>query len=562
MSDYDVHDSGAYGNSTPHTSGSLYPDPVQGRPQSGYPSSVTRRAPRYSRPANPSWVSNGMLSPPQLAGPPSTVGSRPLPVPSPTPSRGVPGTEFRPQYPTPSELDPDPYRRPSEAEPEEWEPETERMTIGPSEVDEHYDVGYPHDVEPQTLPEYERHYQQTQGQPQRDSFYDHMATDEPEPKPKKKTFVGGFVAGLRKLPKAVVKSHLYDRKATRKGAPGTEQPTGQSHYLPAYDEPGVTVTDPASVHYVEAVEMPPGPRSPSSPSYTDPTRPSSNARSPRHSSQRQSGQSNTPSVMLTRPPPIRTTPPGSPVLVSPHPASDYAKMESPVRFAPPDDSFSAHITRVKGFIHELRSLPWTSSRVALDYVPAQSSRARVGKAKQAGSWYTGVGPHQDVDLLGSARMPPRRLGSEDGGGSVRFPSAPIAIAHDGRTPASFVTSPGLFPSPGMSSHGQGQHPTSYSYYFAPPQPLYVYSSPMSTPAAANPAIAVDSSSSSSSRREQHTQAVPVYMMAGPSPGLIPAPLPMAHTSSHNQPMRTSPNTLPPGLPLSQAASHHSHSASH
>ncbi|KAI0351883.1 hypothetical protein OH77DRAFT_838125 [Trametes cingulata] len=558
MSDY--NDSGAY-KDTPHNS--FYPDPsqAQGRPPSGYPPSSTgRRAPRYSRAPAPSWVSNGMLtSPPPFAGPPSTAGSRPLPVPSPTPSRGI-SSDFRPQYPSPSELgeEPQSYQRPQsygrqhDPEADDWEPETERMTISQSfeEEDYNYGSGNRQQAESQTVPEYEE--QVHRHEPRQDTFYDPIAPPE-QPKPKKKnTFVGGFVASLRKLPQAVVKSHFYDRKSTRKGAPGTEQPTGPSHYLPAYDDPGVTVTDPASVHYVEGVTIPPGPRSPSQISYADATRPPSGT-------QRYSGQSAPHSAMRANSPRIRTTPPATPVLVSPHPASDYAKMDSPVRFAPPDDSFNAHITRVKDFLHELKALPWTSSRVALDYIPTQSSRARVGKAKQAGSWYTGVGPHQDIDLLGSARPAPRRLRSEDGGASMRS-GARVAIAHDGRTPASFVTSPGLMPSPGMSSHGQGQHAVSYSYYFAPPQPLYVYQSPMTAPAT-NAVITDSPESSLSSSRHEAAQAVPVYMMAGPPPSLIPTPPPAAHPPAHNQATRASPNPPPPGLPVAPIASHHSQSGS-
>ncbi|KAI0372642.1 hypothetical protein BV20DRAFT_36100 [Pilatotrama ljubarskyi] len=553
MSDY--NDSGAY-KDTPHNS--FYPDPsqAQGRPPSGYPpSSVGRRAPRYSRATAPSWVSNGMLSQPPFAGPPSTAGSRPLPVPSPTPSRGV--SDFRPQYPSPSEVgeEPQAYNRPQsygrqqDPEAEDWEPETERMTISPS-IDEDYIYGHHQQADPRTVPEYERAHGH---EPRQDSFYDPIAPPEQRKPKKKNNFVGGFVASLRKLPQAVVRSHFYDRKSTRKGAPGTEQPTGPSHYLPAYDEPGVTVADPASVHYVEGVAIPPGPRSPSQVSYADPTRPPSGTRSQRYSS-----QSNPNSALRAGTPRIRTTPPATPVLVSPHPASDYAKMDSPVRFAPPDDSFSAHITRAKDFIHELKALPWTSSRVALDYIPTQSSRARIGKAKQAGSWYTGVGPHQDIDLLGSARPAPRRLRSEDGGASMRS-GARIAIAHDGRTPASFVTSPGLMPSPGISSHGQGQQAVSYSYYFAPPQPLYVYQSPMTTPAT-NAVITDSPHSSSSSSRQEAAQAVPVYMMAGPPPGLIPTPPPAAHPPTHHG-TGASLNAPPPGLPVASISSHHSHSGS-
>ncbi|KAI0628221.1 hypothetical protein C8Q77DRAFT_1162387 [Trametes polyzona] len=572
MSDYDA---GAY-KDTPHNS--FYPDSSsQGRSPSGYPpSSGGRRPPRYSRPPNTSWVSNsngnGMFSPPPFAGPPSTPGSRPLPVPSPAPSRAA--QDFRPQYPSPSELGEEPppssYRRSAvadPAEPEEWEPETERMTIDPSLDEEHHYGSYQdaqHHLE--GAPEYEsqghgqrggdqynRYEQQAgQSQPPQESFYDpiSMAIAEELPRPKKKTFVGGFVASLRKLPQAVVKSHFYDRKSTRRGAPGTEQPTGPSHYLPAYDDPGVTVPHPESMHYVEAVGMPTSPRSLSQVSHPDLTRPSSGVRS-----QRYSGQSVPHSANRAASPRIRTMPEVTPVVVSPHPASDYAKMDSPVRFAPPDDSFSAHVTRVKDFLHDLKALPWTSSRVALDYIPAQSSRARVGKAKEVRSWYTGVQAHQEIDLLGSARPAPRRLRSEDGG------SARVVIAHDGRTPASYLTSPGLMPSPALAPQPPGQH-MAVSYYISPPQPLVLYTPQMAAPPATQPysgSHQPPDPATSQQGQEPAGQAIPVLMMSRPPPNVIPTPPPVVHAPGHPQSARSSPNPPPPGLPVSQSHSHHSHS---
>ena len=92
------------------------------------------------------------------------------------------------------------------------------------------------------------------------------------------------------------------------------------------------------------------------------------------------------------------------MLAHPEFASDYAKMDSPIRFAPPDDSFSVHVTRVRKFFRELKDLPWTSERVAVDYVPAKSSRAHTGKAKPKGSWYS-INKLQDIDLLAPAPAP-------------------------------------------------------------------------------------------------------------------------------------------------------------
>ncbi|RPD58812.1 hypothetical protein L226DRAFT_264739 [Lentinus tigrinus ALCF2SS1-7] len=543
----------------------LYPESPLGRQSNGYPAPSTRRTPRYSRASNPSWVSNGMLSP---HPPGSSVGSRPLPVPSPPPSRGP--MDFRPSYPAPSELEqerePDPYppypgQPTSEARSDrEWEEqgEEEAMSIGPSANEEGWtDGGAYYDGAPQP---------QEQVVPENDPYPYPVELDQAEPKHKgrAKQFVGGFVSGLRRLPKAVVKSHFYDRKATRKGAPGTEMSPGQSHFLPAYDDPGVTVANPESVHYVQSIDMPgPAPKSPTEISYANPTRRSSQQRtslsqhraSQRSSSHAHGGQALVASVASS--PRFR-----SPEPVDPLPASDYAKMDSPIRFAPPDDSFKTHITRVQNFFSELRNLPWTSERVALDYVPAASARAHVGKSKPHGSWYTGVNQkgHQEIDLLAPATVPARRgtiQSRSEASASVR---SATRMQPDGRTPASYMTSPGaLIPSPGASSHGQGHHMMSYSYYFAPPQPLYVYQSPMSTPMA-HPGGTSSSSSSGMSRspEAQAHQAVPVYMMAGPPPGLIPSPPPVMHASPHvGRAASPQVSIQVPGRPTSHAQSRHS-----
>ncbi|KAI0666886.1 hypothetical protein C8Q78DRAFT_1057598 [Trametes maxima] len=580
MSDH--NDARAYGDA-PHDS--FFPDASQspGRPTSAYPPSVGRRAPRYSRATNASWVSNGLLSPPLHAGPPSVAGSRPPRVTSPTPSNGL--SDFHPQHPSPDELGREPdyynsageYRGPGPypgppgshtgrgsyggqgPEPEEWDPETERMTIGASVED-----NYPYEPYQDHQPQFGR--EDVPRPPlghREDSFYDPIApaepTLEPEPRMKKKnTFVGGFIAGLRKLPTVMVRSHFHDRKSTRKGAPGTELPTGPSHYLPAYDEPGVTVIDPASLQYVETgVPLSASPRSLSQTSHFNVTRPTSGTHTQRLSSQSVPRSS----IASQGPPRIITAPVGNPVVVNPQLASDYAKMPAPHQSMPANDSFKGYYDRIKQLVQDLQALPWQSSPVAPDYEPPKSHRASPGKTKPGPSWYSGTtGPHQEIDLLGSARPAPRRLRSEDGGAgggggaSVRSGSAHVAIAHDGRTPASFVTSPGQISSPGMSSHGQGQHPMSFSYYFAPPQPLYVYQSPMTTPLSNPPGLEGSSSSSSSPPpaapgQDLTPQAVPVYMMAGPPPGLLPSPPPQAHTPGHHREAVGSPSGPPPGLPV-------------
>lgn len=564
------HNDGQY---TRDNAGSFYPESTLSRQNNVYPGG--RRQPRYSRVSSTSWVDNGMLSPSPFARPPSSLGSRPLPHPvaSPVPSNVM--SEFHPSHPTPSELGPEPeqesYSAPPQSDPRDdrdWEPEpeTENMTIGQSVED------YTGRYDEYLYPEHQEEERHVLGED--DTYTYPVGQQEPEllqeKKPKRKNFVGGFVSGLRKLPKAVVKSHFYDRKSTRKGAPGTELDTGLSHFLPAYDEPGTAVLHPENVQYVQGVEMPQptagpsgAPNQPTEVAYTEATRQSSQQRvSHPRSSLLSSSHGHTASPVASSP--RFRSPVAEAVVVDPLPASDYKKMHSPIRFPGPDDSISTHLTRVHKFFTELKNLPWTSDRVAEDYIPDASARAHVGRAKPKGSWYT-VSKHQDIDLLApapsSARAATLPLRSEDGATNSSVRSASRMQQVEGRTPLSYMTSPGVFPSPGASSHGQGQHNMSYSYYFAPPQPLYVYQSPMASPVG----HISDSSASTMSPQEAH-RAVPVYMMAGPPPGLIPAPPPTAHAAQHNQPARAAspPPHLPSTRPLSgnTRKSRHSGSNSH
>ena len=546
-----------------------------GPPSSPHPTSPRRN--RYTHASVASWTSepframNGM-SPPPIMSPriPSSAGSRPLPVPS-SYSRAT--SDLQVAHSPPSEVDitPRPFFTMTQASDDrDWEPE-EAMTIGsPSEEGYSYREGQ----EQQPPPEEQMLV---------DDSYDNsrhiISLDDPngepiallsEPGPNnapasgRKPFVGGFMATLTRPLKAVAKSSLFDRGATRKGAPGTAHSTGDSHFVPApaYDEPG------AHVSYIPPMDMSAAQKPPTELPYSEePSRRLSLARSAR----RASSQVQSPRSVMSH-----SIPPDTPrfmseaaVLAHPDFASDYAKMEPPP--GPPDDSFSAHITRARNFFTELKNLPWVSDRIALDYRPTQSSRARVGKNKVSGSWYTRK--HQDLDLLapgpGSARQATIHLRSDAGHSTAPSThSRSTSRAHQHglqggppqmRTPLSFMTSPATLPSPGASSHGQGAHAMSFSYYFAPPQPLYVYSSPMASPL---PPVAEGSQASSSSPgmpQHPHPQAVPMYVMSGLPPGLVPAtpPPPVAQVPrSHAR--ATSPTS---GVPPTQRSSHSRHSGS-
>ncbi|KAH9905086.1 uncharacterized protein BXZ73DRAFT_61728 [Epithele typhae] len=544
---------------------SLYPDAPQYPRQSAAGLPSIRRTPRYSRNSTaPSWVSQGVLSPGphSYGGPPSSAGSRPLPVPSSSPpSRGF--SDFQPVHPPPSELGPEagpnsghnsypgPPSEPGPREEREWDAE-ENMTIGQSDY-EYVDTG---NAQSQVIPE------DPYAGPAVTPLYP-MDEEEETEKPKSRTrkFVGGFVAGLKRLPEAMVRSNFYDRSATRKGAPGMEQVTGVSHFLPpAYHESDPARPGPSAGRYIPAILTPGAPKSPTQVSYADPQRQSS------HASRRTSQPSRRTSIPISylsngrrssraqtiQSESIAASPrffsADMPVPAELQPSNDYAKMPSAIRFAPPrDDSFSAHVTRVQHFVRALQDLPWTSDRVALDYIPARSKRAHTGKNKPALSWYTGTnGRLQDVDLLAPA------AGSTSHARAMQRAGTVTGTVTPSRSPlGSYMTSPGMVSSPGASSHGQGQHMMSYSYYFSPPQPLYVYPSPMASPQPHQPlprgdGTGSDTSSSSSAAAAVGVgamgppQAVPVYMMMGPPPGLLPAVPPGAHGGHRARSPRPSP----------------------
>ncbi|PIL25469.1 hypothetical protein GSI_13359 [Ganoderma sinense ZZ0214-1] len=526
---------------------------------------------RYTRGSMASWnsrdfqpmstLSPGMMSPRAT----SSVGSRPLPLPS--QSRAT--SEVQPPYSPPPEVDatPRPYMmsQPSDfADDRDWEPDPEEaMTIGQSDAYSFPDHSGQADEQMVQLDEDGGYVRQVIPLDDPDAAPVAMMGPDPMAKPTSRTkaFVGGFVASLRRLPKAVVKSSRYDRKATRKGAPGTVHSTGASHFVPAppYNEPGVPV-DPAHVSYVEARRTH---VSQDIPTELDYAGEHSGLASRPHSARRASSQVQSPSIISTP----RFLPEGA-ILADPELASDYVKMEPPS--SPPDDSFSAHFTRVANFFQELKNLPWVSDRVAVDYRPMRSSRACVGKAKESGSWYN---RKQDVDLLAggptSPLQPPTRMRTHSVPSSHMSMHSATATRtyhrqhHPDGTPLSYMTSPLSMPSPGASSHGHGQHPMSFSYYFAPPQPLYVYTPSMNSQLQ----TVAEGTPGPSPAMSQLPQALPVYMFPGPPPRVFQSPVPpsasASPTSVHRSHARPSPPTRTSGVPPSatQRSSHSRHSGS-
>lgn len=328
----------------------------------------------------PSWNSFGF--------PHSANSSRPLPVPIQRP-RGLSASSQWPSEPTHD------YTRESGM--------SERDVVGrdieaqPGEEDEGYGEG-----------EYEEGATEPSTEHVTVEAFPEVENGMPQAGPSQtmrkgaKAFVGGFVSGIRHLPRLMVRT---DHKTLKKGAP--EYATHDPEALPVYEEASQLMPGPSNVQYVQAMEMPDEHVAHLSYDSNDGTQ--QPARSPSEHHNDEHGQALSPPrsqmfsppahAALALPPRIVATPPpvGSPVLVEPRPTRDYAKMDSPVRTAPPDDSFSAHITRIHNFLVELKNLPWVSARVTDDYYPEKSHRARDPKIKP-GSWYS-TRQHHEIDLL-------------------------------------------------------------------------------------------------------------------------------------------------------------------
>lgn len=380
--------------------------------------------------------------------------------------------------------------------------------------------------------------------------------------------VGGWGIGT---PPQTQEKKLDKRKDTY-GLPEDQATTST---LPRYEDPGQPLPGPSAVTYVQAMSMPTEEGPSAQPSYVDggdyslsyTTDPplqnphesrahrshshvshqsqSHRSRSYSHHSRSYSrshvptahtidSRSQTSSQSFSRSPRSGSQPSGqgvvqspymeTPIQVTPLPTSDYKGMDVPPRLEPPDDSFSAHINRLQNFFRQVRDLPWTSSRITVDYFPMESSRARLAeKVRVDGSWYS-QREMASIDLLEPAtvtpftggaesqpRAPPPAMTTRHTDGGRREPPAGYAThrippvfppptrraaqratttrigSPAGHTPMSQTT--GLIPSPGLSSHGLGPasgSPQSVQYtagYYLPnpPQPLYLMQSGYPSP---------------------------------------------------------------------------------
>ncbi|KAG6334034.1 hypothetical protein ID866_5051 [Astraeus odoratus] len=235
-----------------------------------------------------------------------------------------------------------------------------------------------------------------------------VAMGEMNGRSEKKSFVGGFVSGLRRLPKVMSRSRLKDHpgRPGRQGATGimdTGRTTISHYHSPLSPIPKTNSDD---IPTVERLETPTRAAS------VSPQRLMLSAVDEHSFEHDQSHSSDAPQTHsdlntsissrgfepnISDPIAIST-----PILAEPRPSADFAKMEPPPR-PPPEESIASQLAQVRRFFRNLNGLPWIAPRdISEAYVPGQSpSRRRYSRqrqAKQPVSWYTPRN-NRPLDLL-------------------------------------------------------------------------------------------------------------------------------------------------------------------
>lgn len=181
---------------------------------------------------------------------------------------------------------------------------------------------------------------------------------------KARSLVGGLVSSIRSIPRAVTHSQVYDRRSAAT--------TAESSYLTS-GRTTMTETDALMAHK--------GPFAPQpfplpfifAPQFPPPPHHHHGVQSPLSGSQARSS-----------------------------------------KFLSEEDTEEPHKGRIGGLVKELSSLPWISSRVAVDYYPGES-RTRSVPGKTSSSWYTHTAPATPSDISHPGQLvpepwfPPARL---------------------------------------------------------------------------------------------------------------------------------------------------------
>jgi hypothetical protein len=429
-----------------------------------------------------------------------------------------------------------------------------------------------------------------------------------------RNFVGGFVSGLKKLPRVVLR---------RPGRRGTGDTGGTGETLPVYHSPILTaIPNAQDVLYVEASEMPvehpaPAPEEQYShhtdarsyhshltdgrdhhtdgrshhtdarshhtdarSHHTDARSHHSDARSYHadgrsHHTNHSIAHENTYDTHATAHSTHEYAPyegetaetnmghdrvPAAeliPIPVEILPSSDYDKMESPLR-SPSETSLNSRFVRAGRFFQDLYDLPWVATRITADYIPSEQSRAKYARKKPT-TWYPDH-LHSPIDLLaGDGYSPPPRVqpprNYNPDYNRNRVPNSTATLAYNQGRPEGRNRSPPYerSRSPPYSRYAYGAQYPVYPQGYAPEytaQPLYVY--PSAVPQVQQQG-GMHSSSVGQPQQEQAPemqQARPVYMVA-PSP---PRPFmpPPPDPTVHAPPAAYYSYTVPRGPPVPPA----------
>lgn len=397
----------------------------------------------------------------------------------------------------------------------------------------------------------------------------------------KKNFVGGFFSGIRHLPRMWSSSRSGKSLAAEPPAStNPSRPTLPLHLesysnLPDFSRPSNPILE-TSADLSRVTET-------TASSHGEPLTPD------------QSGVGEGVAVVEDDPDPLPNPydpsrmPQAQPNIASPEAvilqqAADYDAMTEEPSYDEQADTLGTHIDRVGTFVKDFIHLPWINAKNAtVEYRPAESRRAYPKKPGQ--SWYAKE-HHEKLDLLAGPSPPPtqpravpravpraaprmqespRRQRTAPGQPHrARSPTSSSARSLDAvtairptTTPGSLTTHGGLIrvPSPGASSHGNGQHSYSYAYYGS--SPLYVYPAQVGAGAAA--AGALDAGGvmhagyptalplAMPPAEGGSPQAVPVFMLAAPPAyGMPRSGSPRKHRRHHSR--KKGPASPPPPMP--------------
>ena len=215
----------------------------------------------------------------------------------------------------------------------------------------------------------------------------------------RRSFVGGFISGLKRLPRALTKTHYPHERSTDRANDSMVIAS-----LGNLDDYGHPLPTPSSTSH-SILPPPPGfeggqATSPTLRASTDHT----------HEVRLESQHSGTAIAVQPNSNPVASVPSNSsqtttpdtptPISIDPNPTSDYAKMgdsESP----PEPPSLTSYLTRLRQFVKAVNDLPWIAPRTTVDYIPGRFSHEtqRSHPRRDTLSWYAAPPDRHSLDFL-------------------------------------------------------------------------------------------------------------------------------------------------------------------